>query len=69
MFIKVWVGNIKDYVEKLLKTICTCKSDQNYPKYALQMYPESGYAMKSTEAILNDWIELNTLFIVSLKIQ
>ena len=34
--------------------MCTCKSDQNYLKYALQMYAESGYAMKSTEAILND---------------
>ena len=38
---KVRVGNIDDDVEKLLKTTFIHKSNENYPKDALQMYAEN----------------------------
>ena len=51
---KVWVGNIDDDVEKVLKAIFICESDENYPKDALHMYAENEPVTKRNDAVLND---------------
>ena len=51
---KVWVGNIDDDVEKLLKARFIHESDENYSKIALHVYEESESAMKKNYAVLND---------------
>ena len=51
---KVWVGNIDDDVESLLKARFICESDENYPNDALHMYVENEPAMKRNEAVLNE---------------
>ena len=52
---KVWVDNIYDDVEKLLKALFIHASDENYPKNAVYLYVENGSAMKRNEAVLNDF--------------
>ena len=51
---KVWVGNIDDDVEKLLKVRFIYEYDDNYPEEALHMFAENESAIKRNEAVLND---------------
>ena len=53
MLDKVWVGNIDDNVEKLLKERFIYDSDKNYPKDALQQHAEKEPDVKKNEAVLN----------------
>lgn len=41
-------------MERLLKTISTHEYDENYPKDVVHIYADNEYAMKMTEAVLND---------------
>ena len=43
---KVWVGNIDDDVEKLVKASFILESDENYPIDVFNMYAENDPAMK-----------------------
>ena len=52
---KVWVGNIGDDKEHLLKATFIYKSDENYPKDALHTYAEIELGMKKNEAALNEF--------------
>ena len=51
---KVWVGNIDDDAENLLKARFIHGSDENYPKDALHSYAENKPAIKRNETILNE---------------
>ena len=51
---KVWVGNIDDNVEKLLKARFINKFDENCPKDAMHVYTENEPVKKRNDAILND---------------
>ena len=51
---QVWVGNIDNDVEKLLKARLIHESDENYLKEVLHIYAENKPAMKRNNAVLND---------------
>ena len=51
---KVWVGNIDDDAENLLKARFIHGSNENYPKDALHLYAENKPAIKRNETILNE---------------
>ena len=51
---KVWVGNIDDDAENLLKARFVHGSNENYPKDALHLYAENKPAIKRNETILNE---------------
>ena len=51
---KVWVGNIDNDAENLLKVRFICESDENYPKVALHKYAQNKLDMKRNEAVLNE---------------
>ena len=51
---KVWVGNIDDDAENLLKARFIHGSDENHPKDALHSYAENKPAIKRNETILNE---------------
>ena len=48
----VWVGNIGDDVENLLKARFIHESNENYPKDTLQMYAENESAVKKKMKLL-----------------
>ena len=50
---KIWVGNIDDDVEKLLKVRFLYEYDDKYPEDALHMFAENETAFKRNEAVLN----------------
>ena len=55
MLNKVWVGNVDDDVEQLLKARFVCDFDENYySKDALRMYAENEPAIGRNEAVLNN---------------
>ena len=51
----VWIGNIDDDVENLLKARFICRSDENYQKVGLRKYAENEPAMKRNKAVLNEF--------------
>ena len=61
MFNKVWVGNIEDDVEKLLKARFIQQHDKNDTKDALHMSTENEPAMKRNLAVLNLPGDLHTM--------
>ena len=50
----VWVGNIDNDAEKLLKIRSIHESDGNYPKDVLHIYTGKEPAIKKNEAVLNE---------------
>ena len=63
MLNKVWVGNVDDDVEQLLKLRSVCNCDENYYlKDALHMYGENEPAIRRKETVLNNLLgELYTI--------
>lgn len=53
---KVRVGNINHNVEKLLQVRFIHQPEENYPRYALDLYAENEPAMKMNKAVLNDLV-------------
>ena len=53
---KVRVGNTNHNVEKLLQARFLHQPEENYPRYALDLYTENEPAMKLNKAVLNDLV-------------
>ena len=57
MLNEVWVGNINDNVEKLLKARFIGEPGESYAKAALHMHAQNEPLMKRYKAILNDLLD------------
>ena len=68
---KVWVGNIDDDVEKLLKVRFIYEYDDNYPEEALHMFAENESAIKMIYLVrfTQYWLMIKFLIIVSIHLQ